>query len=214
MQRRFYAQGKTLAEFCLHLPPTKETQVDRGKIRHDPAACHTATTASEVILTEEQKAVHDAIMTLSNTSTGGLIYINGPAGTGKTFLVHKLRANGKIVLCSATTGIAAMNYPGGKTAHSTFNLPVKEDPRDLKKIQCDVSFNSEKGASSAKQAQPFGLHLQNHHANFQAVDEILRKICHILTGRVVFFFSLLQEIFARSHLQCSLELRRIHSKHA
>ena len=48
-------------------------------------------------------------------------FLHGPAGTGKTFLYNCLcshfRAQGKIVLCVASSGIAAQLLPGGRTAH-------------------------------------------------------------------------------------------------
>ena len=49
---------------------------------------------------------------------------DAPAGTGKTFtertITAHLRSQGKLVLCTASTGIAALVLPGGLTAHSTF----------------------------------------------------------------------------------------------
>jgi len=49
-------------------------------------------------------------------------FLQGAAGTGKIFLYNclcsYLRAQGKIVLCVASSGIAAQLLPGGRTAHS------------------------------------------------------------------------------------------------
>lgn len=39
-------------------------------------------------------------------------------------LCHRLRGDNKIVLCVASSGIAALLLPGGRTAHSTFQIPV------------------------------------------------------------------------------------------
>ena len=56
--------------------------------------------------------------------------IDAPAGTGKTFtkkcLASRLRGEGKLVLIVASTGIAALQLPGGWTAHSLFKLPMDE----------------------------------------------------------------------------------------
>ena len=54
--------------------------------------------------------------------------IDAPAGTGKSFtqcaIAAHIRAQRKLVLCTASTGIiAALILPGGLTAHSTFKLP-------------------------------------------------------------------------------------------
>ncbi|XP_025665010.1 uncharacterized protein [Arachis hypogaea] len=49
-------------------------------------------------------------------------------GTGKTFLYRvlsaRLRSEKKIVINVASSGIASLLLPGGKTAHSMFNIPV------------------------------------------------------------------------------------------
>lgn len=55
-------------------------------------------------------------------------FIDAPGGTGKTFifnyLLNKYRGEGVIILVVASSGIAATLLPGGKTAHSTFKIPI------------------------------------------------------------------------------------------
>jgi len=55
-----------------------------------------------------------------------LMFVDGKAGRGKTFLVNVLcswvRASGRIVLPTATSAFAAQLYPGGQTTHSTFGV--------------------------------------------------------------------------------------------
>lgn len=55
-----------------------------------------------------------------------LVFVDGKAGRGKTFLVNTLcawvRSVGKIALPTATSAFAAQLYPGGQTAHSTFGV--------------------------------------------------------------------------------------------
>lgn len=57
--------------------------------------------------------------------------IDAPAGTGKTYtekcLAAKLRGEGKTVLIVASTGVAALQLPGGWTGHSLFKLPMDEN---------------------------------------------------------------------------------------
>lgn len=61
--------------------------------------------------------------------TGQLFFLDGPGGTGKTFVYntvcHKIRSEGWIVLCVASSGIAALLLRGGRTAHSMFKIPVE-----------------------------------------------------------------------------------------
>ncbi|XP_021744641.1 ATP-dependent DNA helicase PIF1-like [Chenopodium quinoa] len=68
----------------------------------------------------------------------GAFFIDGPGGTGKTFLYNALYAEirlmNRIVLPTATSGIAASNIPSGRTAHSRFKIPL--DP--LESRACNV----------------------------------------------------------------------------
>ena len=54
--------------------------------------------------------------------------INSPGGYGKTLLLKvlaaKIRSEGGIVICVASTGLAAQNLEGGRTAHSRFKIPI------------------------------------------------------------------------------------------
>ena len=58
----------------------------------------------------------------------GPLFLDGPGGTGKTFLYNALlaavRSRGWVALACASSGLAAQNMSGGKTAHSTFKIPL------------------------------------------------------------------------------------------
>jgi hypothetical protein len=53
---------------------------------------------------------------------------DGPGGAGKTYLykalLMKIRSQNKIVVATATSGVAASILPGGRTAHSHFKIPL------------------------------------------------------------------------------------------
>jgi hypothetical protein len=89
---------------------------------------HTYWECHHQLLNAEQKKGYDEIMHCVNNGTGGIFMINGHGGTGKTFLYKvicsKLRSEGSIVLCTASSGIAALLLPGGRTAHSMFKIPI------------------------------------------------------------------------------------------
>jgi hypothetical protein len=59
--------------------------------------------------------------------------LHGSAGTGKTFivkaLINALQSHRKKCLICGTTGIAAVQYPGGTTLHSLFRLGIDEQSR-------------------------------------------------------------------------------------
>jgi ATP-dependent DNA helicase PIF1 len=52
---------------------------------------------------------------------GGVFFLHGYGGTGKTYmwrtLASYLRSQKKIVLTVASSGIASLLLPGGRTAH-------------------------------------------------------------------------------------------------
>lgn len=77
-----------------------------------------------------QLASFDEIMASVRDETGGLFFLNGPGGTGKTFvyntICHEVRSHGWIALCVASSGIASLLLRGGRTAHSTFKIPVED----------------------------------------------------------------------------------------
>ena len=78
--------------------------------------------------------------------TGGLYMIDAPGGTGKTFTERTItahpRSHGKLVLCAASTGNAALILPGGFTARSTFKLPFGDDAVDGS--VCNVKAESDR----------------------------------------------------------------------
>ena len=55
--------------------------------------------------------------------------MDGPGGTGKTYLYRallaKVRSMDLIAVATATSGMAASIMPGGRTAHSRFKIPIK-----------------------------------------------------------------------------------------
>ena len=56
-------------------------------------------------------------------------FVDGPSGTGKTYLykalLAKVRSMDIIAVATATSGIAASIMHGGRTAHSRFKIPIK-----------------------------------------------------------------------------------------
>jgi len=79
-------------------------------------------------MTSEQRNVYDTIMTRVSQNKPDAFFLYGYGGTGKTFLwrtmAAALRSQGEIVLIVASSGIAAILIPGGRTAHSRFRIPI------------------------------------------------------------------------------------------
>jgi hypothetical protein len=79
-------------------------------------------------LNMDQKAAYEKIMSVVHGDEGGVFFVDGPGGTGKTFLYRALlatiRGQKKIAVATATSGVAASIMPGGRTAHSRFKIPL------------------------------------------------------------------------------------------
>jgi ATP-dependent DNA helicase PIF1 len=108
---------------------------------------------------------------------GGLFFVDGPGGTGKTFLYRallaKLRSQDKLVVATATSGVAAAIMPGGRTAHSCFKIPLT-----LQESGC-CSFTKQSG--TAKLLQQAALIIWDEASmtkrqNVEALDNSLRDI--------------------------------------
>jgi ATP-dependent DNA helicase PIF1 len=79
-------------------------------------------------LNDEQRVAYDEIMSAIDTDHGDLFFVDGPDGTGKTFLYRallaKVRSQNKLAAATATFGVAASIMLGWRTAHSRFKIPL------------------------------------------------------------------------------------------
>lgn len=84
---------------------------------------------NHILLNSDQKKTYDAVLNSIYNNLGQFFFLNGAGGTGKTFLyktiISKLRSIKKVVLPVASSGIAALLLPGGRTAHSRFKIPLQ-----------------------------------------------------------------------------------------
>src|SRR3984957_4107140 len=76
----------------------------------------------------DQHYAYDQILNAATTQSGQCFFLSGSGSTGKPYLYntlyHTLCSEGKIVLCVASSGIAALLLNGGHTAHSWFKIPI------------------------------------------------------------------------------------------
>jgi PIF1-like helicase len=93
----------------------------------------------------EQRAAFDAVIAAYDAGEGGIFFVDGPGGTGKTFLENmilaKVRSTGNIALAVASSGIAAILLDGGRTAHSRFKIPINA----VSGSRCSISMQSDLG---------------------------------------------------------------------
>ncbi|XP_073120390.1 uncharacterized protein [Henckelia pumila] len=90
-------------------------------------------------LNSQQRVAFDSIVQSIMCNHHKLFFIDGPGGTGKTFLYRSilayLRKKEKILIAVATSGIAANLLPGGRTAHSRLKIPLNPTSQTLCNIE-------------------------------------------------------------------------------
>lgn len=96
-------------------------------------------------LTVEQRVIYTEVVRRINTRTGGLLFVDGPGGCGKTFLLntclHHCNAEDVGFVAVASSGIAALLLLEGATAHSVLMIPL--DAKD--DSTCNLSSATAKG---------------------------------------------------------------------
>lgn len=101
-------------------------------------------------ITDEQRGVYDEILSAVRTEKGGMFFVYGFGGTGKTYLWSilgaALRSEGLIVLNVASSGIAALLLQGGRTGHSRFGIPIAVNETSL----CSISAGSKQAEFKAR----------------------------------------------------------------
>ncbi|XP_064619488.1 uncharacterized protein LOC135482932 [Lineus longissimus] len=86
-------------------------------------------------LTDEQQNIYNRLVNKVDTAEPGLIFLDAPGGTGKTYLLKlllaKVRSSGQVAIATASSGIAATLLPGGRTLHAMFKVPLDVQNRDM-----------------------------------------------------------------------------------
>ena len=111
-----------------------------------------------------------------------VFFIDGPGGTGKTFLYNTLlstvRSHSDIALAMASSGIAALLLQGGRTVHSRLKVPIRLNEISL----CGIS----KQTVLAKLIQRAKLLVwdeapMTHRFTAECIDRSLRDLSGALT---------------------------------
>ncbi|XP_076954787.1 ATP-dependent DNA helicase pfh1-like [Bidens hawaiensis] len=150
-----------------------------------------------ISLTDEQRDVYNQIIEAVDQKRGGIFFVYGYGGTGKTFLWKTLsasiRSKHKIVLNVASSGIASLLLEGGRTAHSRFLIPINliEDSTCSIKRNPDICNLIKKTDLIISDEAP----MIHKHA-FEALDRTLKDIIkdgnrnncqHPFGGKVIVF---------------------------
>ena len=128
-------------------------------------------------MNNDQRIILDIIISILDNDNGQIFFVDGPGGTGKTFvenlLLARVRSQGHISLAVASSGIAAILLDGGRTSHSRFRIPIDINSDSI----CSISAQSE----IAKLIRMTKLIIWDeapaqHRHCFEAVNRTLRDI--------------------------------------
>ncbi|KAI7953570.1 hypothetical protein MJO28_006117 [Puccinia striiformis f. sp. tritici] len=79
-------------------------------------------------LNARQTEIFETVLGMVDNEDSDLLYIDGPGGCGKTYLmntiIHYLKGNNVPVITVASSGVASLMLVGGMTAHSRFRIPL------------------------------------------------------------------------------------------
>ncbi|CAH9063416.1 unnamed protein product [Cuscuta europaea] len=129
-------------------------------------------------LTTEQKEIFDCVINAISTDQGGVYFVHGFGGSGKTFLWNTLaasvRSRGEVLINVASSGIASLLLPGGRTSHSRFSIPLS--------IAENSTCNIKRGSPKSRLLIATKLIIwdeapMTHKYCFEALDKTLRDIC-------------------------------------
>ena len=132
-----------------------------------------------LLISYEQASIFYKIMHIVASQLGGVYFLYGYGGTGKTFMWKTLssvvRSNGGIVLTVASSGIASLLLPGGRTTHTKFAILVPT----TRNSTCNIH----QGSDLAELLQITKLIIWDkapmcHKFIFEAIDKSLKDIMH------------------------------------
>ncbi|XP_071739258.1 uncharacterized protein [Rutidosis leptorrhynchoides] len=133
LQILLYQYSKTVSDFGLprippHLLDDLQNRLIMEEKNYDRETLLAEKSILESKLNDKQLMIYNLVISSNSTRKQELIFVYCHGGTGKTFLWKAIttafRADGKIVLTVASSGIASLLLPTGRTAHSRFKIPI------------------------------------------------------------------------------------------
>jgi len=132
------------------------------------------------ILNVEQMTSYEKILDHVLKNKGQMFFVDGPGGTGKTYLykalLAKVRSMDLIAVATATSGIAASIMPGGRTAHSRFKIPIKLSGNTM------CSFTKQSGTAELLRKASLIIWDEVAMTKRQAVEALDRSLRDIMSG--------------------------------
>ena len=190
IERLLQSHGKNMKEDYLTMPVTDVSLIhdSRNRLIYDELYYNQRLLEEEnerlmSTMTDEQKQVYDKIMARVVAKEPGLFFLYGYDGTGKTFIWRALssaiRSRKEIVLTVASSGIAALLIPGGRTTNSRFGIPIIVDEIST----CGIHPNNPLAQLICKASLIIWDEAPMMHKHcFEALDRSLRDILRVQNG--------------------------------
>ncbi|XP_044591402.1 uncharacterized protein LOC123269633 [Cotesia glomerata] len=187
ISRLLISEGSNLEQY-----PTMEQLIELGNDEDDSPSYEEHTNIGKLQyekLNKTQKEIvdiiYDAVLNKENLNNKPTcFYIDGPGGSGKTFiyttLYHMLKGEQKNISTVAFTGIEATLLPEGKTVHKTFGMPVP--------LYFDSSSNIKKNSKVYEFLKNIDLFIWDEApmAPRHALELVHRTLCDILNNNLPF----------------------------
>ncbi|KAG7955672.1 hypothetical protein I3843_11G084800 [Carya illinoinensis] len=168
-------------------------------------------TVASKALNSKQRHVYNSVLEKKFSNEAATFFVDGPGGTGKTFLYKALlaavRSRKLVALATASSGVAASILPEGRTAHSRFKIPLNTDEHSM----CCVS----KQSAIAKLLRMARLIIwdetpRSRKQHVEALDKMLRDINDselTFSGKVVVFGGDFRQVLPVFHLTENMRTR-------
>ncbi|MCO5591078.1 hypothetical protein L7F22_045055 [Adiantum nelumboides] len=124
-----------------------------------------------------QRESYDRVLQAICMNIETVFFLDGPGGTGKTYLYNallsKIRGESSVALACASSGIAAQLLSNGRIAHSRFKIPIDVSVEST----CNIKVNSQ----LAQLLRMASLIIwdeapMTHRHAFEALDKMLRDV--------------------------------------
>nr|GFB45911.1 ATP-dependent DNA helicase PIF1-like [Tanacetum cinerariifolium] len=125
--------GSSLVLSGMPLPDLEFLENHTNSLIHDEISYHLNLLRAEhkrlfPSLTAKQKIVYTRVISAIENNKGGVFFLYGYGGTGKTYIWKTvsaaIRSKEEIVLNVTSSGIASLLLTGGRMAHSRFGIPI------------------------------------------------------------------------------------------
>ncbi|KAI7938596.1 hypothetical protein MJO28_014175 [Puccinia striiformis f. sp. tritici] len=155
----------------------RSMQAERG-VKETTAELTKKLAVSRAAFNSRQLIFYNKVKNCLAAKSGSILYLDGPGGTGKTYLLNAIAdlADSQDIRRTvvASSGVAALLLKGGQTAHSAFKIPIDPAP----KAECNVDEDTILGRQLKNVRLIIWDEIVTIHKNaIEAVDTTLRRIC-------------------------------------